>query len=201
MAWFQHQPFQNSHNTPAWSCITEFLLFFVEHWICSGPMCEKDEQRLVCCSSWHGRVGIGYWCSLVLSRSTTFGDYYYGSLQPMVTTGDYCCGAQLLMVTIGDYSLLLRCTATDGDYWPDTAEDTLWLLPWHTMTDCDYWRLLLWCTLYISLLHSSTDGDYWRLQLLMVTIGQTQQRRRHGRVAWEAILQFGGFTLLWRVIL
>ena len=89
---------------------------------------EHIEKRLVCYCSWVG--GLGRWALAV----ATYHDYYCGTLWLMglmVTTGDYCHGAQLLILTIGNYSLPLLCTIADGDYWSDTAEETLWLLPWH----------------------------------------------------------------------
>ena len=133
----------------------------------------------------------------------------------LLATTHYLFCAQLLMATIGQTQQRRHCDYYHG-----------------TMTNCDYWRLLLWCTLYttahfcwwwllatsssILLMATTADGDHWQLlvvyccgaQLLMVTIGQTEQRR-HGQVAWEAILQFGfrlrlalrGNTLICRVLL
>ena len=116
----------------------------------------------------------------------------------LLATTHYLFCAQLLMATIGQTQQRRHCDYYHG-----------------TMTNCDYWRLLLWCTLYttahlcwwwllattssILLMATTADGDHWQLlvvyccgaQLLMVTIGQTTEQRRHGRVAWEAILQFG----------
>ena len=41
MAWFQHQPFQNPHNTPLWSCIAESLFFFLYSIGCAQDLCEQ----------------------------------------------------------------------------------------------------------------------------------------------------------------
>ena len=45
MAWFQHQPFQNPHNTPLWSCIAESLLFLYSIG-CAQDLCATWSEYL-----------------------------------------------------------------------------------------------------------------------------------------------------------